>query len=388
MPSRIRLLTDSVISTSRHFKYDGGNSHLTLNFVAPHPTWPSYYRFMSDVVGNPEGINPAYQVVMNSTVSRVSNFYNADGASISQLDSYPVLIDPSLMHTNGMIVTPTAAQFSSWSVEAFNAFHDQIPTEFSVGNFLYELRDIKGMIPKIESSVVKTASSNFLAFEFGIKPFVGDVSKMLTLMATVAKRLEYLRETFGKEVGLYFSRKVDEPTGSPNFDIHQGADLDPFTAGGCNWKFRRVGYKGTFSASTKLIQKLEGLSDMSSNIKAYAAALGLNNPAAIVWEAIPYSFVVDWFFKVGKLLNSLAIQPFGGEWSLRDTVNSFKDEYVYLVDQDFYPNIASTKVFAGQVSIRRFSRNIGLPVSSVFATDLTLTPKQQALSLALLDQLR
>jgi len=388
MPARIRHLTDSVISTHRTCRYDGGNSHLNLTFTAPSPTWPTYYRFLSDVIGNPAGVNPAYQVVMNSTVSRVSNFFNVDGASISQLDSYPVLLDPSLMHTNGMIVTPSAAQFSSWAIDAFNAFHDQIPREFSVGNFLYELRDIKGMIPKIESSISRTASSNFLAFEFGVKPFVGDVSKMLTLMVTVQKRLQYLRETAGKETSLYFSRKVEEPTGPTTFNLPQLQDFDSSGQGGALWKFRRVGYKGTFSASAKLLQNLEGLSDMSSSIKAYASALGLNNPLAIAWEAIPYSFVVDWFFKVGKLIDTLAIQPFGGEWTLRNTVSSFKDEYVYLVDQDFFPNIASTKVFAGQVSIRRFSRNVGLPVSSLFATDLTLTPKQQALSLALLNQLR
>jgi len=388
MPPRTRLSTDSIVSTSRNFRYDGGNSHLTLYYTVPHPTWPTSYRFISDVIGNPTGVNPAYQVVMNSTVSRVSDFRNADGAFITKLENYPVLINPALMHTNGMIVTPTTADFGQWATEAYNAFHDQIPREFSVGNFLYELRDIKGMIPKIESSISRTASSNFLAFEFGVKPFVGDLGKMLTLMETVSKRLKHLRDTAGKEVDLYFARKVEEPAGPTTFTIMQGADLDPYSYGGAAWKFRRVSYKGKFTASSKLIQNLEGLSDMSSSVKAYAAGLGLNNPIAIVWEAIPYSFVIDWFFKVGNLLDTLAVQPFGGEWSLRNTVSSFKDEYLYLVDQDFYHDMVDTKVFAGQVTIRRFSRNVGLPVSSVFATNLTLTPKQQALSLALLNQLR
>lgn len=33
--------------------------------------------------------------------------------------------------------------------------------------------------------------------------------------------------------------------------------------------------------------------------------LGLLNPASVAWELVPYSFVVDWFYPVGVLINSL-----------------------------------------------------------------------------------
>lgn len=35
-----------------------------------------------------------------------------------------------------------------------------------------------------------------------------------------------------------------------------------------------------------------------------ANKLGLTNPAAIVWDTVPFSFVVDWFLPVNKFLNS------------------------------------------------------------------------------------
>lgn len=37
----------------------------------------------------------------------------------------------------------------------------------------------------------------------------------------------------------------------------------------------------------------------------YANDLGLTNPAAIAWELVPFSFVVDWFLPIGKYLQSL-----------------------------------------------------------------------------------
>jgi hypothetical protein len=33
--------------------------------------------------------------------------------------------------------------------------------------------------------------------------------------------------------------------------------------------------------------------------------MGLTNPASWVWEAIPFSFVVDWFANVGQVLGSI-----------------------------------------------------------------------------------
>jgi hypothetical protein len=40
-----------------------------------------------------------------------------------------------------------------------------------------------------------------------------------------------------------------------------------------------------------------------------ARALGLTNPAAVAWEVVPYSFVVDWFLPVGSYLSAWGIIP-------------------------------------------------------------------------------
>jgi hypothetical protein len=36
-----------------------------------------------------------------------------------------------------------------------------------------------------------------------------------------------------------------------------------------------------------------------------ATALGLTNPLAVVWEKVPYSFVVDWFIPISDYLSTL-----------------------------------------------------------------------------------
>jgi len=50
-----------------------------------------------------------------------------------------------------------------------------------------------------------------------------------------------------------------------------------------------------------------GASIRISNPNVYLAnQLGLINPASVAWEAVPYSFVVDWFSNVGQVIASMS----------------------------------------------------------------------------------
>jgi hypothetical protein len=346
---------------------------------------------MDDVVGNRGRLNPLYHLSINSNANRVLPFRTTDGAYASEFsENLGVPIDPDgyWFGFKAIIPHPSPVVLQNWALQAHSAFADQVPPTVSLANFMYELKDLKGMIPKIESSIAKTVSSNFLAFNFGVAPFVGDVKNLMNLADTVNKRLKYLRETVGKVQKLRFKRTipVESWNGDPiiSYPLENNNFFSEFS-----FEFRRVNYQGVFNASCDLFQNLEGLDSQLGTLKAFAAAAGFNNPAAIVWEAIPYSFVVDWFFHFGQQLDYLAVQPFGGEWRLDNVMHSIKEEWQYEIWQvppqhsELMPY--NVKQFVGSATIRRFMRLPGLPVKSVVLTDGSLTPKQLALSLALLE---
>ncbi len=58
---------------------------------------------------------------------------------------------------------------------------------------------------------------------------------------------------------------------------------------------------------------------LNNPLLATFSSLGLTNPAEIVWERIPYSFVVDWFLPVGSWLSSMDAD-FG--WSFKAGANT------------------------------------------------------------------
>lgn len=62
-------------------------------------------------------------------------------------------------------------------------------------------------------------------------------------------------------------------------------------------------YRG--SASQIESVRIAGMLKVTNPQLFLANQLGLINPVAVVWDAVPFSFVVDWFIPVGKFLNSL-----------------------------------------------------------------------------------
>lgn len=59
-------------------------------------------------------------------------------------------------------------------------------------------------------------------------------------------------------------------------------------------------------ASIKTCCRVSAYVSVSNPNLALANRLGLVNPAAVAWELVPFSFVVDWFLPVSKFLNSFS----------------------------------------------------------------------------------
>lgn len=65
---------------------------------------------------------------------------------------------------------------------------------------------------------------------------------------------------------------------------------------------------GTYSARMKVRQGVHITAELYEVLPA-TRSLGLMDPLSVVWEIIPYSFVVDWFVPIGTYLSALAVLP-------------------------------------------------------------------------------
>lgn len=125
-------------------------------------------------------------------------------------------------------------------------------------------------------------ANKWLAFHYGWKPLAQDVYGTW----------EILKESLA---------------GTPAMLVHgRGAATE--TASGlvtCPWSIGQPICDVSYDAEWKVRVNLTGRVQEAGIMRAVNQA-GLVNPAALAWELVPFSFVVDWFVPVGGVLNALS----------------------------------------------------------------------------------
>lgn len=273
---------------------------------------------------------------------------------------------------------PSQGTLSSYADKAFEKLWPQIPEQVSIANFAYELREWKMLKPSFSKNLKESVSGNFLSFQFGWLPLVGDLKKLYSLQETIQKRLQFLKDTSGKRVRVSCGGDID-----PYGPVETATNIGDPPVSHYRLRYERQDYKGTWRCTGYIYHELEGLDDSLTQLKAFSAGLGLNNPISVVWNAIPYSFVFDWFTRFGSLLDRLAVQPFGGTWQISDVSFSTQEKMTFRAYQSPSAS-ADMNLLLGTGTIERYVRQVGLPASSLFATDAGLDTRKQLLALSLI----
>lgn len=299
---------------------------------------------------------------------------------------------------------------------SFTKMNTQIPTDVSIPNFLLELADFKESFAHYKKAVTKRglrikdvpgwANSTFLDFNFNLLPFVGDMIKITQVYDRVAKRIDFLKRNRGMPVRQsFYNGALWDENPHVGTEINRNIHSGPFYTEGYNpvppydWymgnqggtdhqygytSLKLIDYRASFSASWILVQDLVGLDDAWAQLRGLIAGTGFNNPAKIIWNAIPFSFIVDWMVPFGKALDLLAVQPFYGKWDVYDVCNSVKETAVIEQDRVYSGYQQGYEHNRNLITVQRYSRWLGLDldVSSFDPTDLTKQQQSLLASLA------
>lgn len=322
---------------------------------------------------------------------------------------------------NGLIpssqeVIDTVAQLPQGPVHnlciaASNKFIQQVPTAVSILNFLIELKDFKEFAsglrellklishkgPKNLKELLKGSgkalNSAYLEQNFNIAPFLSDIAKLINIVSTVDNRLKFLKDTRGRNVQVHFLRQ-DIVDRFPDFvrtfsSSYPGSRLSSICANG-HVDLVLDSYSINFSATCTLYQNLIGLDDGLAFWRGLWAALGVNNPAKVVWNALPFSFMLDWLGPIGECLDKLAAQPFTGAWDIFDTSHSLRTAATFIIrahlepGNDYYRDHGPVDL--GRAVVARKQRKVGLNLS---LSDFDLqdpTDQQRSLFFSILAQ--
>lgn len=184
----------------------------------------------------------------------------------------------------------------NFALRAVEAMTPTMETGFSLGNFIYEIREVKDLIHgwgQYRKKVMDRWSDISLNYNFGLRPFIADVISVAKAMLSFRERLAALKAGAGKLQVRHYSEKEKYVTASRDWQPNSNSEA-----------VENVSIP-TLKRTASMTYTYQMPDIDRANLELYAIldSVGLNLDPAIIWEALPYSFVVDWFINAGDFLH-------------------------------------------------------------------------------------
>lgn len=397
--------------TTHHPPPPGGVGPQTIWFDR---TVNFFTRFeqVNDIVGNRGGENPVDHVLCTSgcgsrrpfTYVKPSGSPGESGGS--HFGPWEAVEFP---HIHNKIPVVDQSSLGDQSLRAIQRATELFPTVVLLPNFLWELRewrDLPEVIQRLRKNweifdsyqrglksvrryldwskrpdvrreffawlTGKRIANAFLAKQFGVDPFLQDLKKLFGILKRLDEHIKFLKSKMNKRYRVGHREELSAPAG-----VFTPTSLGTTTLE-CEY------YRATVNYSFEVSHDIPELDSIRSRIGVMMVALGLNNPATVIWEAIPYSFLIDWFVDVQGLLQNLGNIPF---MTGKITVHKVSTSVTQRASVSHYINVyGNSKVFLDRYNMRRYWRWPGLPTTSYVSLKGVLTDNQLLLVAALLRQ--
>lgn len=218
---------------------------------------------------------------------------------------------------------PTPLTLAGFNARAFQAMEPSFEEDIHLTNFVLELVDVKrllmlgakwvGMIKSFGYStsafrrltkgqtihaLLKEVANAHLSLSFGIKPFVREVLQMHNVLTGLSDRIADFMARRGVPQVRHYREILYDDSSTQDDGPCMGPDVQ------ATRKIVRTG-KVTAHATMYYTYDCPDIVTLGQKVDVLRDLLGLRFGFAQVWEAIPFSFVVDWFIKVQDFLEQL-----------------------------------------------------------------------------------
>jgi hypothetical protein len=244
---------------------------------------PTVRRTQSDIVGNYPGNN-----ILSSQYTEYGlAVLNGTGNAVLSYDNAPYIAyaGPDALSVNTTGLVTRAAALTNPSTPTVN-----IPV------FVAELRDLPKLVKIAGDSLLGKAGSGYLSWQFGWKPLVSDLRGMLDFARVTDKRLRSLKKL----------QQSGSITGQISGPSNSGGSNTVKTIDGAQSARVITTTQVTSWASVRWLYKPGSLPRSDSDLvtKARNLAYGLD-PSQItqnVWQAIPWTWLINWFTGIGDFI--------------------------------------------------------------------------------------
>lgn len=185
---------------------------------------------------------------------------------------------------------------------------------------IYELREIPELLRKEGGNLIQKMASLNLKYQFGIKPLVNDLMSLLSFSDEVAKRQKELDELY--KSGLRRKRKLWNGSAITSTDITTNS-IDRHIIHTISQVSTMTNIWGFTTWTPNSIQMMKA----DRRALARKAVLGLTVDFSLAWNAIPWSWLIDWCSNVGDVLiaNRNLVGAVHGPVQIMETIKTTAD---------------------------------------------------------------
>ncbi|UJQ85155.1 MAG: putative maturation protein [Alehxovirus pseudonemorisadaptatum] len=205
---------------------------------------------------------------------------------------------------------PAQPSASSLATKVLARTNPSKPT-VSIFNFLYELKDLPGMIKEIgdirlglkKGRRLRYANSAYLSTVMGWVPLFSDLQKLVHFQDSVDRKMNELERLYANG-GLKrrISKNLDEASAESTSTVIVESSLSTLI----QCKVQKFSTRRSWATVRWVPTHRPSLEYSQKELRQLARNLvfGLNFSPKYVWDTLPWSWMVDWFTNVGDYLGS------------------------------------------------------------------------------------
>jgi len=279
-----------------------------------------------------------YRGVMKDTYSAYSREYNQgviDGEPYGDAGRLDKGLPPFVQEDDDGTSVVSPSEIDKMNSHALGRMLPYIKEQLSLVNSLIELKDFK-TLPKTFRELVRftrnfarefeyrkgmtlremlrLAGDAFLQWKFNISPLISDIMGIYRSLVGLEARINDLVSRAGRpQTRHYAFRWTEFPNVSETSPLYTpvGVYDDVVRVGPVNGmkQIRTVSYApSTFHAEIQYNYNYTKYQIDHARLLSTLDSLGIKVNPGIVWNAIPWSFVVDWVLRVGDYLDSFEVR--------------------------------------------------------------------------------
>jgi hypothetical protein len=272
---------------------------------------------------------------------------------------------------------PPSSVTTPFAFKAVKEMASQFPPEVDILTYLAELKSLPSAITELSqiydllkslgngrfSGTLKQAAKAHASYNFGWSPLYGDSLKIYNVLKSVRARLEWLRKNKNKWVRVGSQTRYSDASEEGKYVSAFGYyGVGPFVA-----QYRKS-VKGKMTCTARVRQNLPWVETWEGWVRGVISAGGMNRPFKVIWENLPFSWMVDYFIPIGDYLESVVFED-QTDWDIRDVCWSIRADYGYQLKHfDHEQNFLGDE---GSYSFRRYRRVEGFPPRQFYLRELS-----------------